>query len=238
MAAQQHPSSTPKRQFYGRRKGKSLKPSHLQYLEEDFPNLSLPVGETGLHEEHTSIDLKALFGNRPVWLEIGFGAGEHIVHQAAENPHVGLIGADPYLNGVAALLGKIRKTDVTNVRIHHGDVRDVFDVLPAACLQKAFLLYPDPWPKARHHRRRFVTSDYLVPLARVLQPQAELRVATDIPDYVRQSLLQVPRHGFRWAAEGPDDWRTPWPDWLSTRYEQKALRDHRRPYYLTFIRES
>jgi tRNA (guanine-N7-)-methyltransferase len=132
------------------------------------------------------------------------------------------------------LLGKIRKANVDNLRVFPGDARDLFDVLPDASLSKAFLLYPDPWPKARHHRRRFVTPEHLEPLARVMASGTKLRVATDIEDYVRQTLEEVPRHGFHWLAERPSDWREPWSDWLSTRYEQKALREGRKPHYLTF----
>ena len=113
---------------------------------------------------------------------------------------------------------------MTNLAVHPGDARDLFDVLPQASVSKAFLLYPDPWPKARHHRRRFVTPEHLAPLARVLKPGAEFRVATDIPDYVRQTLQEVPKAGFEWTADCADDWRHPWEDWLSTRYEQKAFR--------------
>jgi tRNA (guanine-N7-)-methyltransferase len=122
------------------------------------------------------------------------------------------------------------------VRVHPGDARDLLDVLPAGALARVFLLYPDPWPKARHHRRRFVTPEHLAPLARAMAPGAELRIATDIPDYVRQTLEQVPRHGFAWTAARPADWRSPWPDWCRTRYEAKALREGRRPHYLTFQR--
>jgi tRNA (guanine-N7-)-methyltransferase len=122
------------------------------------------------------------------------------------------------------------------VAVHPGDVRDLFDVLPDGSISKAFLNYPDPWPKKRHHRRRFVTPEYLGPLHRVLAPGAEFRVATDIPDYVRQTLEEVPKAGFEWLAESPRDWREPWDDWISTRYEQKALREGRVPYYLTFRR--
>jgi tRNA (guanine-N7-)-methyltransferase len=186
--------------------------------------------------ERRPLDLQALFGGREVWVEVGFGAGEHMVHQAARNPQVGLIGAEPFMNAVAMLLGRIREAGVDNIRVHPGDARDLFDVLPEASVAKAFLLYPDPWPKARHHRRRFVTVEHLEPLARVLKPGAEFRVATDIPDYVRQTLEEVPRCGFEWTAEGPEDWRRPWDDWLSTRYEQKALREGRVPHYLTFRR--
>ncbi len=224
----------PHRNFYGRLKGKSLKPSQKTYLAEDLSALSPGPVSWEDNPERTPLDLGGLFGPCPVWLEIGFGGGEHMVHQAAENPDMGLIGCEPYINGVAMLLGKIRRAGVDNLKVFPGDARDLFDVLPDASISKAFLLYPDPWPKKRHHRRRFVTPEHLEPLARVLKPGAIFRVATDIPDYVRQTLEQVPRHGFDWLAEQPDDWRRPWDDWLSTRYEQKALREGRVPHYLTF----
>ena len=231
-----HPSGAPWRNFYGRRHGKTLRDSHKSYLETDLVRLS--PGPVGWDEnpERRPLDLGALFGGRDVWVEVGFGGGEHMVHQAVRNPQVGLIGAEPFVNAVAMLLGKIRAEGVDNIRIHAGDARDLFDVLPDASVAKAFLLYPDPWPKARHHRRRFVTPEHLEPLARILKPGAEFRVATDIPDYVRQTLEEVPRCGFEWTARGPEDWRRPWDDWLSTRYEQKALREGRVPHYLTFRR--
>ncbi|EAR50297.1 tRNA (guanine-N(7)-)-methyltransferase [Oceanicola granulosus HTCC2516] len=232
----QHKSGAPWRNFYGRTKGKGLRKSQEAYLDEDLAKLSPgPVG-WDVNPDRAPLDLGALFGGRDTWLEIGFGGGEHMVHQAAGNPDVGLIGCEPYINGVAMLLGKIRASGVDNLRVHPGDVRDLFDVLPDASIARAFLLYPDPWPKTRHHRRRFVTPEFLAPLARVLRPGATFRVATDIPDYVRQALEQVPRHGFAWEAERADDWRRPWGDWISTRYEQKALREGRVPHYLTFTR--
>ena len=238
MSETKHPKGAPWRNFYGRIKGKGLRPSQQAYLTEDLGKLSPGAVSWEANPERQHIDLAALFGERKVWLEIGFGGGEHLVHQAASNPQVGIIGAEPYINGVAMLLGKIRKSGCDNIRIHPGDARDLFDVLPDASISRAFLLYPDPWPKKKHHRRRFVTQEHLEPLARVLKPGAIFRVATDIPDYVRQTLEQVPRHGFDWLAEGPSDWRTPWEDWLSTRYEQKALREGRVPHYLTFQRVS
>jgi tRNA (guanine-N7-)-methyltransferase len=134
------------------------------------------------------------------------------------------------------LLGTVRESGVCNLRIYPGDVRNMFDILPPASIDRGFLLYPDPWPKTRHHRRRFVTPEYLQPLAEVIKPGAMFRVATDIPDYVRQTLEQVPRHGFEGLAQAPADWRQPWPDWISTRYEQKALREDRVPHYLSFRR--
>ena len=226
----------PHRNFYGRLKGKSLKQSQKIYLAEDLDALSPGAVDWASNPDRNPLDLAALFGGGPVWLEIGFGGGEHLVHQAAQNPDVGIIGAEPYINGVAMLLGKIRRAGVDNLAVHPGDARDLMDVLPDASISRAFLLYPDPWPKARHHRRRFVTPEHLLPLARVMQRGAILRVATDIPDYVRQTLEEVPRAGFEWLAARPADWREPWADWLSTRYEQKALREGRVPHYLTFRR--
>ncbi|WP_390915236.1 tRNA (guanine(46)-N(7))-methyltransferase TrmB [Pseudosulfitobacter sp. SM2401] len=231
----QHPNR-PHRNFYGRLKGKHLKPSQEGYLAEDLDALSPGLVDWDANPDRTDLDLTGLFGGKPVWLEIGFGGGEHLVHQCASNPDVGIIGCEPYINGVAMLLGKIRKAGVENLAVYPGDVRDMFDVLPEASIDKAFLLYPDPWPKSRHHRRRFVTPEHLAPLARVLKPGSEFRVATDIPDYVRQTMEQVPQFDFTWTAERPDDWRTPWDDWISTRYEQKALREDRTPHYMTFIR--
>ena len=237
-AAADADAGRPHRNFYGRRKGKTLKQSQEAYLQEDLDALSPgPVG-WDVNPTRAPLDLGARFDGKPVWLEFGFGGGEHMVHQAAQNPDIGIIGAEPYINGVAMLLGKIRKAGVENLAVHPGDARDLFDVLPEASIDRAFLLYPDPWPKARHHRRRFVTPEHLAPLARVLKPGAIFRVATDIEDYVRQTLEQVPRHGFTWMAEGPSDWRQPWGDWISTRYEQKALREGRTPHYLTFQRNA
>lgn len=231
-----HPSGAPWRNFYGRFKGKGLRDSQQKYLDEDLAALS--PGAVGWEEnpDRTELDLEEMFPGKDVWLEVGFGGGEHMVHQAANNRDVGIIGCEPYINGVAMLLGKIRDAKVDNVKVHPGDARDMMDVLPAQSISKAFLLYPDPWPKKRHHRRRFVTQEHLQPLAEVLKPGAIFRVATDIPDYVRQTLQEVPKAGFEWLAEGPADWREPWGDWISTRYEQKALREGRTPHYLTFRR--
>jgi len=220
-----------RRNFYGRVHGKTLRASQKTYLEEDLGRLSLSGVTREDNPDRAPVDL-ARFAGKPLWLEIGFGGGEHLVHMAATYPEIGLIGCEPFVNGIAMLLGKIRAANVENLAIHPGDVRDLFDVLPTVSIAKAFLNYPDPWPKARHHRRRFVTPDYLAGLARVLQPGAAFRVATDIPDYVRQTLEEVPQAGFTLLDQGDQ----PWSDWLSTRYEQKALREGRPPHYLTFQR--
>ena len=222
-----------RRNFYGRIRGKTLRASQKDYLAEDLGPLTLAGVTRDDNPGRGLVDL-AWFGGKPLWLEVGFGGGEHLVHMAALNPQVGLIGCEPFVNGIAMLLGKVRVAGLENLRIHPGDVRDLFEVLPAGILQKCFLNYPDPWPKARHHRRRFVTPSYLGALARVMAPGAEFRIATDIPDYVRQTLEEVTQAGFTLLNQGDQ----PWADWLSTRYEQKALREGRPPHYLTFQRNA
>ena len=223
-----------RRNFYGRIKGKTLNAAQQRYLSDDLPLLALSGVEIAQNPARIPLDIERLFGGRDVWLEIGFGSGEHLIHQAKHHPDVAFIGVEPYMNGVASLLSKIHHSGVQNINLHMGDARDLLDVLPSNCLQKAFLLYPDPWPKARHHRRRFVTAEHLIPLRQALAQGAELRIATDIADYVRQTLQEVSKAGFFWHAWRAADWRQPWADWQSTRYEQKALREGRKPYYLTF----
>ncbi|SOB92669.1 tRNA (guanine(46)-N(7))-methyltransferase TrmB [Rhodobacter maris] len=221
------------RNFYGRRSGKTMRPSQKTYLSEDLASLT-PQGIS--KEENPGrevIDPGTIFGNdAPFWLEVGFGGGEHMVHMAARYPGINILGCEPFINGVAMLLGKIRAAGVANVAIWPGDARDVMEVLPEGSVAKAFLNYPDPWPKRRHNRRRFVTQDHLLPLHRILAPGAEFRVATDIPDYMKQALREAPKAGFALTAHSP----APWEDWISTRYEQKALREGRTPDYATFRR--
>ena len=222
------------RNFYGRTKGKTLNAAQDRYLEEDLPRLSVLGITRGENPARDLLNIHELAGGKKLWLEIGFGGGEHLVHQALQNPDVQFLGVEPYLNGVAMLLGKMRNAGVTNIKLHVGDARNLMDVLPDDSVSKVFLLYPDPWPKMRHHRRRFVTPEHLIPLNKCLKSGAEFRVATDIKDYVRQTLQEVPKAGFEWLAEGPEDWRAPWGDWIATRYEQKALRENRTPHYMTF----
>jgi len=236
MTAKNRPKDAPRRNFYGRRHGQTMNRILHDYLETDLAGLSPGPVSIDENPDRNPLNLADRFGDRPVWLEIGFGSGEHLAHQAGLHPDVAFIGCEPFVNGVATLLGKLRRNELTNVAVYPDDVRDLFDVLPDRSIDRAFLLYPDPWPKKRHNRRRFVTSGYLTQLARVLRPGAEFRVATDIADYVRQTLEQVPASGFAWQAENANDWRQPWSDWVSTRYEQKALREGRRPHYLTFLR--
>jgi tRNA (guanine-N7-)-methyltransferase len=220
-----------RRNFYGRIRGKTLRAQQ----KADLAGLLDPLTMRGItRADNPGRTLLSLdfAGGKPLWLEVGFGGGEHLVHQARLHPEVFLIGCEPFVNGIAMLLGKLRAEWPHNLMIHPGDVRDLFDVLPEGCLDRVFLNYPDPWPKARHHRRRFVTPEYLRPLARVMASGADLRLATDIADYARQAREEVPGAGFVLVRDGA----LAWADWLSTRYEQKALREGRAPEYLTFRR--
>ncbi len=177
----------------------------------------------------------AIFGDqRPLWLEVGFGGGEHLVAQAEANPGVGLIGCEPFVNGTAQALGRIEAAGVANVRLHPGDARDLIELLPAGALSRVFLLYPDPWPKSRHHARRFVNAETLDALARAMAPGAELRLATDMDAYVGHALEAVAAHGG--FAEIERDHGRPWPGWQPTRYEIKAVAAGRVPQYLEFVR--
>ena len=222
----------PARNFYGRQRGKTLRPRHRLYLAEDLAALSPGAVRPQDNPERLSLDLSGRFGAKPLWLEIGFGSGEHLVHQAAMNPGAAIIGCEPFINGVASLLGKIRAAGVDNIAIYPGDVRDLFDVLARGAISRAFLLYPDPWPKHRHVARRFTNATYLEPLAWVMAAGAIFRVATDIGEYAQRALQELPGHGFSLIGQGPE----PWDDWVSTRYEKKARRSGRNPQYLTFRR--
>jgi tRNA (guanine-N7-)-methyltransferase len=236
MTNDTHPSGAPWRNFYGRRRGKTLRESQKDYLDNDLAALSPGAVGWDVNPDREPLDLAKRFEGKPVWLEVGFGGGEHLVHQAALNPDIGIIGCEPFINVVAMLLAKIRDAGVQNVAIYPDDVRDLFDVLPDGSISRAFLLYPDPWPKKRHHRRRFVTAEFLEPLARILASGAIFRVATDIPDYVRQTLEEVPGHGFELLTDLVAEIHAPWEDWTRTRYEAKAVREGRVPHYLTFRR--
>ena len=218
---------------YGRRKGHRLSARKQRLVDDTLPRLRLAV------QAPPPVPLIRLFPVpvSEVWLEIGFGAGEHLAWQAETNPHVGLIGCEPYLNGVAALLASIEERALDNIRIWDGDGREVLDWLPDASISRVFVLHPDPWPKSRHHKRRLISPETLAVLARIMLPGAELRVATDIGDYARSSLEAVRASGaFTWMAERAEDWRAPLPDWPPTRYERKAKQEGRAPIYLRFVR--
>lgn len=174
-----------------------------------------------------------------VWLEIGFGAGEHLAEQAERNPDVGFIGAEPYVAGTAKLLAKISAGNLRNIRVYQSDAREIIDALPDASLGRAFMLFPDPWPKTRHHKRRLISPAILDRLARVMRAGAELRFATDDRSYLVWALERLATHGaFRWMADSPTGWRDRPGDWPQTRYEAKAKRAGRICTYLRFVRRS
>ena len=212
-----------RRTLHGRRRGKKLRAGQQSLLETLLPRLAL-----ALPVAPAKIDLAEAFGGSlppdGVWLEVGFGAGEHLVWQAEQNPGVGLIGCEPYLNGVAKCLAHIERAGLTNVRLFTDDARLLMAALPARSLSRAFVLFPDPWPKTRHHKRRFVRRENLDRLAELMLPGAELRLATDDPSYLPWMVEHAGTHpAFEWLAEGPADWRGRPADWPATRYEQKML---------------
>jgi tRNA (guanine-N7-)-methyltransferase len=223
-------SSQFQRAFFGRRKGHPLRPRQAALFDTLLPKIAIDTGEPA------PADLRALFADAgEVRLEIGFGGAEHLIAQAKANPRIGFIGSDGFVNGVAKALVAIDENKLANVRLHHGDASALIDWLPAAALARIDLLYPDPWPKRRHWKRRFIQDDSLARLARILRQGGELRFATDIGDYAAYALARVLRSlDFEWTAEVADDWRKPWADYFGTRYEAKAKREGRVPAYFTF----
>ena len=222
--------------LYGRRKGKRLRPTQAALLRDLLPRLSI-----ALPAEGATLDPRALFEApvAEVWLEIGFGGGEHLAALAAANPTVGFIGCEPFVNGVAKLLATVARDGLANVRVLPGDARPLLTALAPRSIARAFILFPDPWPKARHHKRRIVSGETLDALARALVPGAELRLATDDADYALWMLELAGRHA---AFAGPDP-ATPLAslterpaDWPRTRYEQKAVAAGRNPAYLLYRR--
>jgi tRNA (guanine-N7-)-methyltransferase len=218
--------------FYGRRKGKPLNAGRVALLETLLPRLKI-------ERPTRRFDPRAFFQTKPsrLWLEIGFGSGEHLAAQASAHPDIGFIGSEVFLNGVAGALKQIDAQKLANVRLFNDDVRFLLPQLPAASLDRVFLLFPDPWPKTRHAKRRFIGPAMLDELARVLADGAELRVATDHPVYARWCLQHAPVHpDFVWIVAGPRDWRERPADGFPTRYEQKAIAAGRPPIYLRFAR--
>lgn len=185
------------------------------------------------------LEIERLFepARSAVWLEIGFGGAEHLIWQARVNPSVGFIGCEPFEDGLVKALSAIEEDGISNLRVWGDDVRPLLRWLPDASLGRVFILFPDPWPKTRHQKRRLFSPALLSELARVMRPGAEVRLATDIGDYVRTALMAVAAApAFRWTAEGPQDWRVRPDDWPGTRYEAKAEREGRRRYYFRFVR--
>ncbi|HMK89376.1 MAG TPA: tRNA (guanosine(46)-N7)-methyltransferase TrmB [Methylocystis sp.] len=222
----------PAGRLYGRSKGKALRRYQAELVEKLLPRLTIDLGsafETAPSFAKPGSDLR---------LEIGFGGGEHLAAAALREPEAAFIGCEPFLNGVAKLLAQIERAEIKNIRIHRGDAAEVLDWLPDASLGRVYLFYPDPWPKRRQRKRRFVNEENLERLARAMRSGAELRFATDIDDYAAWTLarLRASAH-FGWRAATSADWTRPWTDWLETKYERKAKAQGRSPVYLTFERK-
>ncbi|HEY4265395.1 MAG TPA: tRNA (guanine(46)-N(7))-methyltransferase TrmB [Micropepsaceae bacterium] len=231
--------NTHSRKLYGRRKGPALSAHQTGLLARLLPRLAFAPTAGRAADDYFSAPVQ------DVWLEIGFGAGEHLAWQAQSNPDIGIIGVEPYVAGMAKLLAKLAPLcgedgpdqRAVNIRLYNEDARDVIAALPDASLGRVFLLFPDPWPKTRHHKRRFVQMEMLDRLARVMKPGAEFRFATDDPGYRVWALERLSAHpAFAWLAEDSIDWKTRPADWPQTRYEAKAIHAGRACCYLRFAR--
>jgi len=221
------------RAFFGRRKGHALRPRQSALLDTLLPRLAIELGEPA------PPDLAKLYPGPVdgVRLEIGFGGGEHMIAEAEQHPRIGFIGVEPFVNGMAKALAAIEAKTLGNIRLHFGDVVFLLEWLPVGSLMRVDLIYPDPWPKRRHWKRRFVQDRSVAEIARILRPGGEFRFVTDVPDYAAWTLRRLLHSpDFAWSAERADDWRQPWPGFAGTRYEAKAKREGRVPCYLIFRR--
>jgi tRNA (guanine-N7-)-methyltransferase len=231
MTAHKAGDPTTLNRLYGRSSGHKLRPAQQQLIDTLLPAIAVPA--------EVEIGSRRLFGDdRPLHLEIGFGSGEHLAARADLLPDHGFIGCEPFINGVATALAHVRDQGLANVRIWRGDALDVLRRVPDEALSFVYLLHPDPWPKARHSKRRMINDGPLELIAAKLKPGGELRVATDHPIYLEWTLMIMRRHseGFEWLAERPSDFLEPPSGWLETRYGAKSRREGRRPYYLRYRR--
>lgn len=222
-------------QLFGRRKGKRLRPSLRGALQHDLPPIRIdPTAIAAPWQPNGAFGPNI----KKIWLEIGFGGGEHLAAQALANPDTGIIGAEIFENGIASLLRQKSDADLQNIRILDSDIREFLPLIEEKSIDRVFLLYPDPWPKARHAKRRFICKNSLDQLARLMRGGAEFRIATDHTAYARWCLQQIPIHpAFHWDVLGPKSWRERPLDAIATRYEQKALREGRTPMYFSFLRK-
>jgi tRNA (guanine-N7-)-methyltransferase len=228
------PNGKTRGSLFGRRKGHKLTARRAALVQRLLPQLALDLSTR-------PTDLCSLFPCAPedLWLEIGFGGGEHMIGQAQAHPRIGILGVEPFVNGMAKAVAGIAAHSLSNIRLHQGDATELLAWLPRACLGRIDLLYPDPWPKRRHWKRRFVQDDKVAAIACALRPGGEFRFATDIADYADWTLRHMLRsRDFEWTAARAEDWRRPWPDFAGTRYELKARREGRASYYLSFRRIS
>ncbi|WP_310618401.1 tRNA (guanosine(46)-N7)-methyltransferase TrmB [Flexibacterium corallicola] len=219
--------------FFGRRVGKPLKDRQIALMRDLLPTISVDI------EKDSPVDLQAIFPKpvKSICLEIGFGGSEHLIHRATTNPDVGFIGCEPFQSGMAKALSAIDSNKIDNIRLFYDDAGKLLDWLPESSLDLVYQLYPDPWPKKKHWKRRFVNQINLTRIARALKSGGEFRFASDIDTYVDWTLCHCRDHpSFEWSAQNAQDWRTPWEGWPGTRYEAKAIREGRVGRYLTFLR--
>ncbi len=228
MPEQNFPPNTPGRpRLYGRAKGRPLRAVQQGLMDNLYPKIEI-----------TDDTLAGLSGFSKIWLEIGFGGSEHLIWQARHNPDTALLGAEPFLNGVAKAVAGVDEHLLPNVRLYQGDARNVIDTMPDAALECVFVLFPDPWPKSKHNKRRIITPEFLGDVHRILKPGGRFRFASDIIDYVDWTLTRIKVHGgFSWPAKTLTDWRERPDDWPGTRYEAKAIREGRTCHYFEFIRD-
>jgi tRNA (guanine-N7-)-methyltransferase len=221
------------RAFFGRRKGHKLRPRQAELFDTVLPRLALEL------ERPAPAELRTLFPVpvSEVRLEIGFGGGENMLAQAGARPLIGFIGVEPFVNGMAKALAAIEAADLQNIRLHFDDAISLLAWLPDASLARIELIHPDPWPKRRHWKRRFVQDAAIKQFARVLRSGGDFRFVTDISDYTSWTLQRFLRSSdFEWTARRADDWRKGWPDFVGTRYHAKAAREERAPCFLIFHR--
>jgi tRNA (guanine-N7-)-methyltransferase len=219
------------RAFFGRRKGHKLRPHQARLIDTLLPRLALDLGRPA------PADLGTLFPMpiNEIQLEIGFGGGEYLVAQAREQQRTGFIGVEPFVNGMAKALAATESGDLQNIRLHFDDALSLIAWLPERALARIDLIHPDPWPKRRHWKRRFVQEAMVAQLARILRPGGEFRFVTDIADYAAWTLQRLLKSAeFEWTAQCADDWRKPWPGFIQTRYNAKANRDERASCFLIF----
>lgn len=218
---------------FARRGGRKLSDRQKYLVETVLPGVAVPPRAAGTCHPGELFDAAV----REVWLEIGFGGGEHLLAQATRHDDIGHIGCEPFIDGVAKVLNGIEEDGLTNLRLHHGDARDVIDQLARGTIARVFILFPDPWPKTRHHKRRLIQPDFLDDLARILPPGGRVRFATDVRSYADEALVRFLAHGgFEWTPETANDWRLAPADHVTTRYESKRLGDIA-PVWFDFVHQ-
>lgn len=216
---------------FGRAKGKTLSPAQISLMDNAFPKYD--ISETIKSGKNPFADIED-----EAWFEIGFGGAEHLIWQAKHNPQAHILGVEPFLNGIVKAVKGIEDNALKNVSLYRGDARDVIDLIPDNALDKVFVLFPDPWHKKRHHKRRLIQDDFVAQIHRILKPNGIFRFGSDIIHYVDWAITRIHRHGgFDWSAQQQSNWRTRPDDWPETRYLQKAIREGRSGHFFEFTRK-